>query len=104
MDQPSGETMTSRYANGHRRRQLRARILAEETNCALCGKSVDKTLKTPNPWSPEIDEIIPFSLGGDPLSRANTQLTHRYCNELKGNGRHTTKSAVQPIQTTRTWT
>ena len=31
-------------ANGHRRRELRARVLAEETLCALCDTPVDKTL------------------------------------------------------------
>lgn len=30
--------------NGHRRRQLRARVLAEESYCALCGGWVDKSL------------------------------------------------------------
>ena len=31
-------------ANGHRRRQVRAQVLAEETNCAICGEPVNKTL------------------------------------------------------------
>lgn len=33
----------------------------------------------------EVDEIIPVSHGGDPLSKENTQPTHRICNERKGN-------------------
>ena len=79
-----------RYSNGHRRRKLRARILASETYCALCGGEVDKTLRLdengkPHPLSPEVDEIIPVSRGGNPLLRSNTQLSHRICNQRKGN-------------------
>ena len=33
--------------------------------------------------SAEVDEIIPVSRGGDPLSFANCRLTHRRCNRLK---------------------
>ena len=29
-----------RQANGHRRRQVRAAVLAEETHCAICGTEV----------------------------------------------------------------
>lgn len=49
----------------------------------LCGEEVDKTIPTPHPDSAEIDEIIPISKGGDPLSRTNTQLVHRHCNRTK---------------------
>ena len=87
--------------NGHRRRQLVARVKAEETNCALCGQPVNKTLKympgkhrkdctkpectgcTPHPMRAEIDEIIPRAKGGSPLERSNLQLTHRKCNNAK---------------------
>ncbi len=80
----------SRYANGHRRRELRKRVLAEESICHLCGSPVDKTLRRgddgkPHPMSPELDEIVPVSRGGSPLDRANVRLSHRICNELKGN-------------------
>lgn len=92
----------SRYANGSRRRALRKRILAEEDVCALCGDLVDKTLKTPDPYSPEVDEIMPFSLGGDPLARSNTQLAHRICNQRKGNGQRQ-KPPMMPIKTPRSW-
>ena len=40
-----------RVSNGWRRRQLRARVLAAYDVCAICGKPVDKTLKTPQPKS-----------------------------------------------------
>ena len=89
-------------SNGHRRRQLRARVLAEETTCALCDQPVDKTLKVeagkhyrkctrancagclPHPQRPEVDEIIPRARGGSPLARTNTCLMHRRCNQFKG--------------------
>lgn len=74
-----------RSANGHRRRQLRARVLAAYDTCAICGKPVDKSLRSPHPMSAEVDEIIPVSRGGDPLAWDNVRLTHRRCNRLKSN-------------------
>ncbi|WP_442802260.1 HNH endonuclease [Rhodococcus sp. PD04] len=79
-----------RYANGHRRRKLRERVLAEEDVCALCGLAVDKTLTNgpdgkPHPLRGEVDEIVPVSRGGSPFERANVQLAHRRCNQRKGN-------------------
>lgn len=107
--------------NGHARRALRARILTEEDNCAICGQPVDKTLTTlpghhsrncpnpatcpgcaPHPMRPEIDEDIPRSRGGNPLQRENCHLTHRQCNRAKGT--HTLNEhhnpPPQPNQTT----
>ncbi|PWG60491.1 endonuclease [Bifidobacterium catulorum] len=74
-----------RRRNGHRRDQLRKRVLAAYDTCAICGRPVDKNLRTPHPMSPEVDEIIPVSRGGDPLSFTNCRLTHRRCNRLKSN-------------------
>lgn len=89
-------------ANGHRRREIRKRVLAEEHDCALCDKPVDKTLSfirgqhgprcrggdctgcVPHPLRPEVDEDLPRSRGGSPLDRANTRLMHRVCNKWKG--------------------
>lgn len=89
-------------ANGHRRRQLRKRVLAEETHCALCGEWVDKTLGylpdqhgpncpgdcagcIPHPKRAEVDEDLPRSRGGSPLERTNTHLLCRTCNQFKSN-------------------
>lgn len=72
-----------RYANGHRRRQLRTRVLAEEDRCALCGRPVDKALPARHPAAPEVDEDIPVSRGGSPYDRGNTALMHRACNNWK---------------------
>lgn len=89
-------------ANGHRRRQIRARVLAEEGQCALCGGHVDKTLGVlagqhgprckggecagcvPHPMRGEVDEDLPRSRGGSPYDRANVALMHRECNRRKG--------------------
>lgn len=91
-------------ANGHRRRELRRRVLAEETRCALCDHPVDKTLGylpdthgprcptltgghckgcVPHPDRGEVDEDIPRSRGGSPLDRKNCRLMHRRCNQWK---------------------
>lgn len=89
-------------ANGHRRRQIRARVLAEETHCALCGRLVDKSLTNmpgqhgprcadrecagcvPHPQRAEVDEDLPRARGGSALDRDNTRLMHRACNGAKG--------------------
>lgn len=74
-----------RRANGHRRTQLRKRVLAHYTHCALCGQLVDKTLPPNDPGAPEVDEILPVSLGGNPLLWSNVQLAERICNQRRGN-------------------
>lgn len=50
--------------------------------CQICYEPVDPTLRFPDPGSPELDHIIPISLGG-PHSYKNTQLAHRFCNQSK---------------------
>ena len=87
-----------RNANGHRRRQLRARVLSEENDCFLCEAPVDKTLKTPHPMSPEVHEIIPVSKGGDPLDRHNCRLTHRRCNRAQSD-----RLPARRFETLRSW-
>ena len=92
----------SASANGHRRRQLVARVMAEEEHCRLCGQIVDKTLgRIPghhtrrctrddcpgcvwHPMAPVVDELLPRSRGGSPYDRDNCALMHRSCNARKG--------------------
>ena len=95
----------SRYANGHRRRQVRAWCLKHFDTCALCGKPIDKSLKTPHPMSAEVDEIVPVSLGGSPYERDNCRLVHRICNQRRGNGkRQAVKKGLElPLPTSRRW-
>ncbi len=71
-------------ANGHRRRQVVARVKAEETRCALCGEYVDQTLHHLDPRAAVIDEDIPRARGGSPYDRSNCHLMHRACNSWKG--------------------
>ncbi|WP_141693404.1 endonuclease [Curtobacterium sp. UCD-KPL2560] len=93
--------MGAANANGHRRRELIRRVLAEEHNCALCGAAVNKNLKyiagqhgpkcnradctgcAWHPKSPVVDEDIPRIRGGSPLDRANCHLMCRDCNRWK---------------------
>jgi len=75
-----------RRSNGSLRNKVRARVLREETHCWLCNLAVDKTLPHGQQGSPEIDEVIPVSKGGSPYDRANCRLSHRLCNQKRGNG------------------
>ena len=59
-------------------------ILATQSICAICGKPVDKTLKSPDPMSASVDHIIPIAKGGHPCDLDNLQLAHRSCNRAKG--------------------
>lgn len=59
------------------------RILKTQTVCGICGKPVNKKLKTPDPMSPVIDHMIPVSKGGHPSAIENLQLAHRTCNRQK---------------------
>ena len=75
-----------RRANGSARDKLRRRVLRDEDTCHLCDQGVDVTLPHGLPGSPEVDELVPVTYGGDPLDRANTALAHRYCNRLRWHG------------------
>ena len=68
-----------RRKHSTRRDRVRARVLYEETHCWLCGQKVDKSHPRGQPGSPEIDEVLPVSLGGDPYDRKNCRLAHRLC-------------------------
>lgn len=94
-----------RYANGHRRREIRKWLMATQDVCALCGKPIDKSLKTPHPMSFEVDEIVPVSRGGDPLDRSNVQAAHRICNRRKSNmAQPRTKRVISaPLPRSRDW-
>ncbi|MDR1954297.1 MAG: HNH endonuclease [Clostridiales Family XIII bacterium] len=95
-----------RYANTQKRTQIRKWLLATQDYCALCGKPIDKTLKTPHPMSAEVDEIIPISKGGSPIARDNVQLVHRRCNQRKSSkivGREPQKIIELPLPTSRDW-
>lgn len=93
-----------RRTNSTKRNRLRARVLREETHCGICLHPVDVKLPHGLPESPEVDEIIPVSKGGDPYDRKNCRLTHRLCNQKRGNGDREAKQAnIDPIRTSRQW-
>lgn len=63
--------------------KARARILATQGICGICGKPVDMSIKYPDPLSPTVDHIIPINKGGHPTDINNLQLAHRWCNRMK---------------------
>ena len=75
-----------RTANGHRRRQLKARVRAMGLPCALCGQPIDyaRPYDARDPLCWVLDEILPVSKGGDPLDFSNVQPLHNRCNQVKG--------------------
>lgn len=81
----SGRRGNRRHANGWRRQQVVARVLAAYDTCHLCGRPVDKSLPPGLPGSPEVDEIIPVSKGGSPYLFSNCRLAHRWCNRVRSN-------------------
>jgi 5-methylcytosine-specific restriction endonuclease McrA len=74
-----------RQKNSTLRAKVVRRVKREEHLCWLCGEPVDKSLPHGLPESPEIDEIIPVSRGGSPFDRSNCHLSHRICNQRRGN-------------------
>ena len=76
--------MSRNDRNGHRRRILRNRVKQMGLPCAICGRPIDYSLPAGDPWSYELDEIVPVALGGSELDPDNVQPAHRICNEKKG--------------------
>lgn len=74
-----------RKRNGHRRRQVVARLRARHDPCAICGQPIDYDLPAGHPMSFECDEIIPVSRGGSEYDLNNVQAAHRICNQKRGN-------------------
>lgn len=74
-----------RYQNYSARVALRNQVKSLGLPCALCGQPIDYSLPAGDPWSYELDEIVPVSRGGSPIDFNNVQPVHRYCNQKKGN-------------------
>ena len=92
-----------RYANANARVKLRRRLAAEGRGCWICrafGRpdAIDYSLPARHPRSFEVDELVPVSLGGDPLDYSNVDSTHRECNNWRG-----TRSVAQVIAEGRGW-
>lgn len=68
--------------NSRAYRRNRALILQPEPLwCALCGRRIDKHLRSPHPMSKTADHRIPITDGGDPVALSNLQPAHKTCNE-----------------------
>ncbi len=77
--------MTALSGRGRAWRTLRARVIAEETVCGICGRWVDKLLTNPHPMSAQVDHIIPVKLAPQlVMVRSNLRLCHRVCNLRRG--------------------
>jgi 5-methylcytosine-specific restriction endonuclease McrA len=92
-----------RYRNGHRRRQLRQRLLRSTSTCAVCGGELDKTIPPHHPDSVEVHERIPVAADGDPLSRANTVAVHSRCNKAEWQRWVKVQQAPVTFVTSRRW-
>lgn len=60
-------------------------MLAEESDCWLCGRVIDPRVVYPDPWSGSVDHVVPLSRGGDPLARGNCRAAHLRCNQRRNN-------------------
>lgn len=105
----SSQAPNPRQSNGHRRRQVVARVYREEDMCGICGQVVDKELPyiepstgKPHPWAKSVDEIVAVSLGGSPIDRKNCRLSHRICNIKRGNGTKA-RTEAPDIKRVRAW-
>ena len=79
-----------RYSNGSARRKLRRWLRDQHRPCWICAAfgrnaTIDYDLPAGHPGSFEVDELIPVSLGGDPLDKSNVDAVHRACNEWRHN-------------------
>ena len=74
-----------RRSNGHRRDSARRTVRSWGRPCAICGRPIDYSLPPGDPWSFEVDEIVPVSKGGSPYDTANLQPAHRRCNIWRSN-------------------
>lgn len=102
-----------RKHNGHRRRQAVARLRARRDPCHICGQPIDYDLPAGDPMSFEADDLIPVSLGGNPIDPANLAASHRICNQRRGNkwnvtvetpnGKQLTNTVEAPLPKSRIW-
>lgn len=78
------EAVGSDPRGSRRWRELRARVLAEESTCWLCQQAIDPAVAYPHRMSGSADHVVPMLLGGAPLDRANVRAAHLGCNRDRG--------------------
>lgn len=82
------------------RDRLRRQVSRGHPPCHLCHEPIDYTLRSPDPYSFEIDHVIPRDKGGtDTLD--NVAPAHRRCNRTKSNSDSTGEAIV--FETERVW-
>ncbi len=64
-------------------RQAKARVLAEEQECGLCGYPLYPGLGRYDPWATQVDHVIQLSMGGDPYARHNLRAVHGRCHSRR---------------------
>lgn len=69
----------------HIREKFKKLVFAGEPPCYLCGLDIDYNLPSGLSGSPEMDDIIPVSKGGNPLDRENLRAVHKSCNIRRNN-------------------
>ena len=80
-----GNMAGTKYANnGNARTKPRNRLRQEGRPCHLCGQPIDYDLPSGDPWSFELDHVVPLARGGAPWDYANAAASHRICNQRKG--------------------
>lgn len=90
---------TPRPTKAHRDR-LRRQVARGHPPCHLCHEPIDYSLKSPDPYSFEIDHVIPRSKGGaDTVD--NLAPAHRRCNREKWDTDAQGQAVV--FETTRIW-
>ena len=95
---------TARWQN------LRRKLIAAASHCALCGAPLIPAAPPRSRWSSTIDHIVPVALGGPAFDPANLRVAHYGCNSSRGaqlrNGTNYPPSphtVMPPITTTRRW-
>lgn len=90
------QSRNSRHPSNHRKRArlygvayepIKPKVIYERDGwrCQLCHRKVNPKLEFPHPKSASLDHIVPMSQGGGHV-KANVQLAHLSCNDLKGVG------------------
>lgn len=95
-------------------RKLRDQVLAEQPNCAGCGRLLNPGLPRDHPHAPQVDHIVPINQGGPIWDRANLQSMCRSCNRAKSDKLNPLSQPIRqpnqrpaavlaPISTGRSW-
>jgi 5-methylcytosine-specific restriction endonuclease McrA len=85
MTPPTQTDMPSGTSHGVMRMRNRLRHEGGLRACGICGGPVDMSLPPHDPYSFELDHVIPKKMGG-PDDPANLRITHRFCNRSRGAG------------------